>query len=221
MKQAAACLEERSDTMSWGRVRGVDGGLERLDADAPLVQAARDGDSASAARLIERYQDKIYTLVYSHVPNREDALDLTQEIFVKALRGLSGFRAESGFYTWLYRIAVRHCIDFSRRRQRNGESLRLDTDALAELGVEPADPAPGSDPERMVISRQLRVAIQKGLATVAEPFRTAVVLHDIDGLSQEEIARLMGCPLGTAKSRIQRGRAQLRRLLSAYVEPGD
>jgi RNA polymerase sigma-70 factor (ECF subfamily) len=204
--------------MTWGRVRRVDGGVERLDADAVLVQAAREGDTDAYSRLIERYQDKIYSLVLSHVQDREDALDLTQEVFVKAFRGLAGFRADSGFFTWLYRIAVRHCIDFCRRKQRHGESLRLDGDTLAELGFEPADPAPASNPERAVINRHLRVAIQDGLQSLAEPFRTAVILHDIEGLSQEQIAQIMDCPIGTAKSRIQRGRIQLRRRLSSFVE---
>jgi RNA polymerase sigma-70 factor, ECF subfamily len=207
--------------MTWGRVRRVDGGVERLDADALLVQAAREGDTGAYSRLIERYQDKIYTLVLGHVQDREDALDLTQEVFVKAFRGLAGFRSDSGFFTWLYRIAVRHCIDFRRRQQRHGEPLRLDGEALAELGFEPADPAPGSNPERAVINRHLRVAIHDGLQALAEPFRTAVILHDVEGLSQEEIARIMGCPIGTAKSRIQRGRMQLRRSLSSFVESRD
>lgn len=204
--------------MAWGRVRQIETAVERQDADAALVQAARDGDATAYSRLIERYQDRIYSLVLGYAPDREDALDLTQEIFVKAFRGLAGFRADSGFYTWLYRIAVRHCIDFRRRRQRHGEIVPLDGELLREIGFEPADTAPGSDPERMAINRHLRETIRKGLEALGEPFRTAVVLHDIQGLAQEEVARVMGCPLGTVKSRIQRGRAQLRRHLSALVD---
>lgn len=204
--------------MSWGRVRRIEAAVDQRDADAALVQAAREGDHDAYGALIERYQDRIYSLVLGYAPNREDALDLTQEIFVKAYRGLAGFRSDSGFYTWLYRIAVRHCIDFRRRRQRHGETLPLEGELLGEGGFEPVDSAPGSDPERMLLSRNLRGAIQQGLQTLAEPFRTAVVLHDIEGLGHEQIARILGCPLGTVKSRIQRGRAQLRRTLAAYVD---
>lgn len=204
--------------MSWGRVRRMEAAVDRRDADAALVRAAREGDADAYGALVEQYQDRIYSLVLGYAPDREDALDLTQEIFVKAYRGLSGFRSDSGFYTWLYRIAVRHCIDFRRRRQRRGETVALDGEILGEMGFEPVDTAPGSDPERMLMSRSLRGAIQKGLHALAEPFRTAVVLHDVEGLAQDEIARIMGCPLGTVKSRIQRGRAHLRRSLAAYVE---
>jgi RNA polymerase sigma-70 factor (ECF subfamily) len=196
----------------------MEAAVERRDADAALLRAAREGDANAYGRLIQCYQDRIYSLVLSYVSDREDALDLTQEIFVKAYRGLAGFRSDSGFYTWLYRIAVRHCIDFRRRRQRQGETVRLDGELLGEIGLEPADTAPTSDPERMMLSRTMSAAIRKGLQALAEPFRTAVILHDIEGLPQDEIARIMGCPLGTVKSRIQRGRTHLRRSLAAYVE---
>jgi RNA polymerase sigma-70 factor (ECF subfamily) len=207
--------------MTWGRVRRVVASVEERDADAPLVRAARAGDADAYGRLIERYQERIHALARSYVTNPEDALDLTQEIFVKAYRGLEGFRADSGFYTWLYRIAVCHCIDFRRRRQRAGDVVSLDGETLAELGFEPADPAPSSDPERMTLNRHLRGAIEDALQALAEPFRTAVILHDLEGLSQEEVARITGCALGTAKSRIQRGRMALRRRLSPYVETGS
>jgi RNA polymerase sigma-70 factor (ECF subfamily) len=94
----------------------------------------------------------------------------------------------------------------------------LDGDLLGESGFEPVDTAPAGDPERMMLSRTLGDAIRTGLQALAEPFRTAVILHDIEGLAQDEIARIMDCPLGTVKSRIQRGRTQLRRSLAAYVE---
>lgn len=196
----------------------MDATVERRDSDAMLVRAACEGDADAYGTLIERYQDRIYSLVVSYVSDREDALDLTQEIFVKGFRALSGFRADSGFYTWIYRIAVRHCIDFRRKQKRHGETVPLDGDYLTEIGFEPQDTAPSSDPERMTLSRTMSTAIRNGLKGLAEPFRSAVVLHDIEGLAQDEIAKIMGCPLGTVKSRIQRGRAQLRRSLAAYVE---
>jgi RNA polymerase sigma-70 factor (ECF subfamily) len=204
--------------MTWGRVRRVEGSVDPRDADAPLVRAARDGDADAYGRLVERYQERIHALVRSYAANPDDALDLTQEIFVKAYRGLPTFRADAGFYTWLYRIAVCHCIDFRRRRQRGGETISLDGEMLAELGFEPADTAPSSDPERMAINRHLHGAIRDALQALGEPFRTAVILHDVEGLSQEDVARITGCALGTAKSRIQRGRMQLRRRLGSLVD---
>jgi RNA polymerase sigma-70 factor (ECF subfamily) len=202
----------------WDSTKRLDRRISRTDPDMVLVQAVRAGDQHAYAELIGRYQDKIFSLVAGLVRDHDDALDLTQEIFVKAYRGLDKFRAQSGFYTWLYRIAVRHCIDFSRRRKRSQESLPLDGDALAEMGFEPTDTSLHGNPERVVVNQHLKVAIRNAIAAMQEPFRTAVVLHDVEGLSQEEIARIMGCPLGTAKSRIQRGRAQLRDRLRGFVE---
>jgi len=208
-------------TAMWDSTKQLEHGVGRGDPDMALVQAVRSGNQHAYSELIGRYQDKIFSLVAGLVRDHDDALDLTQEIFVKAYRGIDKFRAQSGFYTWLYRIAVRHCIDHSRRRKRTQETLPLDGDALAEMGFEPADTSPSANPERVVVNQHLKVAIRNAIASVQEPFRTAVVLHDVEGLSQEEIAQIMGCPLGTAKSRIQRGRAALRERLRGFVEARD
>jgi RNA polymerase sigma-70 factor (ECF subfamily) len=132
---------------------------------------------------------------------------------------LGRFRQEAGFYTWLYRIAVHLCIDYSRKRKRHQEPLSLDQYLLRDLGVEPEDTSPSRDPERAAINVHLRAAIRTALPRLSEPFRTAVILHDVEGLSQEEVARIMNCPRGTAKSRIQRGRYLLRDLLRPFVQP--
>jgi RNA polymerase sigma-70 factor, ECF subfamily len=217
---AARRLDAPASTM-WDSTKRLERTVSRSDPDMALVQAVRDGDHRAYSELIGRYQDKIFSLVAGLVRDHDDALDLTQEIFVKAYRGLDKFRAQSGFYTWLYRIAVRHCIDFSRRRKRNQDTLPLDGDVLTEMGFEPADTSIHANPERVVVNEHLKVAIRDAIASIQEPFRTAVVLHDVEGLSQEEIAQIMGCPLGTAKSRIQRGRTHLRERLRGFVEARD
>jgi RNA polymerase sigma-70 factor, ECF subfamily len=198
--------------------RRVHGAL-RGDADTDLVRAAQDGNSEAYGELVGRYQDSIYTVVSGKVADREDALDLVQETFVRAYRALGGFRQEAGFYTWLYRIAVRLCIDHSRKRKRHQEPVSLDQYLLQDPIVEPADTSPARDPERAAINLHLRAALHTALQQLSEPFRAAVILHDVEGLSQEEIARIMDCPIGTAKSRIQRGRYQLRDLLRPFVQP--
>jgi RNA polymerase sigma-70 factor (ECF subfamily) len=189
------------------------------DADANLVREAQAGVGGAYSELVRRYQDRIYTVISGMVTAREDALDLTQETFLKAYTGLTHFRQDAGFYTWLYQIAVHLCIDHNRKRKRHQEPLPLDRDLLLDLGTEPEDPSPARDPERVTINLHLRAAIHAALQALSEPFRTAVILHDIDGLSQEEIATITQCPLGTAKSRIQRGRRQLRELLRPFVQP--
>jgi RNA polymerase sigma-70 factor (ECF subfamily) len=197
------------------RVAGAAGG----DADTNLVREAQAGAPEAYSELVRRYQDRIYTIVAGMVADREDALDLTQETFVKAYMALDRFRQEAGFYTWLYRIAVHLCIDYSRKRKRYQEPLPLDQYLLHDPSLEPEDTSPSRNPERAAINVQLRAAIRSSLQRLSEPFRTAVILHDIEGLSQEEVARIMDCPRGTAKSRIQRGRYQLRTLLRPYVQP--
>jgi RNA polymerase sigma-70 factor, ECF subfamily len=201
-----------------GGVRPIYGALPG-DADTNLVREAQAGAQEAYGELVRRYQDRIYTVIVGMVGDREDALDLTQETFVKAYVGLNRFRQEAGFYTWLYRIAVHLCIDYSRRRKRRQEPLPLDQYLLRDPSVEPEDPSPAANPERAAMNVHLRAAIRTALQRLAEPFRSAVILHDIEGLSQEEVAKIMGCPRGTAKSRIQRGRYQLRDLLRPFVQP--
>jgi RNA polymerase sigma-70 factor (ECF subfamily) len=205
--------------MSWGEgVRRAAAPLQG-DADANLVRQAQAGASGAYSELVRRYQDRIFTVISGMVPGREDALDLTQETFLKAYTALGRFRHDAAFYTWLYQIAVHLCIDHNRKRKRSLDPLPLDRDLLLDLGVEPQDTSPSGNPERAAINVHLRAAIHTALQRLPEQFRTAVVLHDIEGLSQEEIAAIMDCPLGTAKSRIQRGRLQLRDLLRPFVQP--
>ncbi len=205
--------------MVWGEgVRSLTTARQR-DADAIVVREAQAGKAAAYSELVRRYQDRIYTVITGMVPAREDALDLTQETFLKAYTALGRFRQDAGFYTWLYQIAVHLCIDFNRKRKRYQEPLPLDRSLLQDLGIEPQDTSPAGDPERVTLNIHLRAAIQAALQRLADPFRTAVILHDIEGLSQEEVASILQCPLGTAKSRIQRGRRQLRELLAPFVHP--
>jgi RNA polymerase sigma-70 factor (ECF subfamily) len=186
--------------------------------DSILVRETKGGNDQAYGELVRRYQDKLYTVVYGQVPNREDALDLTQDVFIKAHGGLARFREDAVFYTWLYRIAVNACIDFNRRRRRMQDPFSLDDEFLTEAGYEPVDERPSSDPERVFANSELRANLHRAIGGLSEPLRVAVLLHDVEGLSQKEIAEIMKCPLGTVKSRIQRGRHELRQKLSHLVE---
>lgn len=191
----------------------------RGDADTNLVRAAQAGAGEAYGELVRRYQDRIYSIISGMVSDPDDALDLTQDTFVKAYQALGHFRQEAGFYTWLYRIARHRCIDYGRARQRHQEPLPLAQYLLEHPGLEPEDTSPTGNPERATINLHLRAAIRTALQRLSEPFRTAVILRDVEGLSHEEIATIMDCALGTAKSRIQRGRCQLRDLLRPFVQP--
>jgi RNA polymerase sigma-70 factor, ECF subfamily len=189
--------------------------------DSILIRETKGGNEAAYGELLRRYQDKLYTIVYGLVPNREDALDLTQDVFIKAHGGMERFREDAVFYTWLYRIAVNTCIDFNRRRRRIQDPFSLDDEFLVESGFEPVDRSPTHDPERALANRELQAELHRGIESLSEPLRVAVLLHDVEGLSQKEIAEIMKCPLGTVKSRIQRGRCELRQRLSHLVEGGE
>lgn len=186
--------------------------------DSLLVRGSKSGDRDAFAELVRRYQDKIYTIVYGQLQSREDALDLTQEVFIKAHRRLPDFREDSVFYTWLYRIAVNTCIDFARRRQRTQEPFSLEADQLAEAGYEPVDERASVDPQRRLVNKELGARLRAAVQSLPDTLRMAVILHDIEGLPQKEIAVIMGCPLGTVKSRIQRGRYELRDRLKPYLD---
>jgi RNA polymerase sigma-70 factor (ECF subfamily) len=188
--------------------------------DGMLVREAKVGNAEAYGELVSRYQDKVFTLVSSKVPAREDALDLTQEVFLKAHSAIGRFREDAVFYTWIYRIALNTCIDFNRRRMRMQEPFSLDGEILAESGYEPVDESPWRDPERVLENKELRAQLRRAIDALSEPLRMAVVLHDVEGLSQKEIAELMKCPLGTVKSRIQRGRLELRQQLAQFVDGG-
>jgi RNA polymerase sigma-70 factor (ECF subfamily) len=186
--------------------------------DSLLVREAKQGSEPAFGELIRRYQDKIYTIVFGQLLSREDALDLTQEVFLKAHGKLGLFREDSIFYTWLYRIAVNTCIDFARRRRRGQDPVPLEGELLGEIGYEPVDARVSVDPERSLVNKELGTLLRSFIQALPEPLRMAVILHDIEGLPQKEIAAIMGCPLGTVKSRIQRGRSELRDRLQPYLD---
>ena len=185
--------------------------------DGLLVREAKAGNALAYGELTGRYQDRIFTFLLGQVQSREDAVDLTQEVFVKAHTYLGSFREDSLFYTWLYRIALNTCIDFRRRRGRVPEPFSLDADRLAEAGYEPSDERSHCNPERALENKELGRYLRSCIQALPEVLRMAVILHDIEGLPQKEIAAILKCPLGTVKSRIQRGRYELREKLQPFL----
>jgi RNA polymerase sigma-70 factor (ECF subfamily) len=186
--------------------------------DAILVREARGGDSGAYGELVRRYQDRVYTITYGLIQNHEDALDLTQDVFLRAHGSLRQFREESVFYTWLYRIVLNACIDYNRRKKRSPQPCSLDDPVLGETGFEPSDGRTAHQPDRALENKELGRLLRRAIERLPEPQRIAVVLHDIEGLQHKEIATLLNCPIGTVKSRIQRGRNELRLMLLPFVE---
>ncbi|HHX39908.1 MAG TPA: sigma-70 family RNA polymerase sigma factor [Armatimonadetes bacterium] len=196
------------------------GGVADALTDDVLVARARAGDRDAFALLVTRYQDRVHSITRAFVREPDDALDLVQETFVKAFQGLPRFRGGSSFYTWLYRIAVNNCKDFLRRRAVR-PSISLEEELLQDAGSEPASHHPHADPAGMAEREELCAVVQAAVAMLPEKLRLAIVLHDIEGVPQREVAEILKCPVGTVKSHVFRGRRQLRKLLGDYVGDKD
>ena len=183
---------------------------ERGVADWELVQRAREGDDEAFRTLVERYQSKVAALAMGMLKSREDALDVVQETFTKAYQSLDRFKGDSSFYTWVYRIAVNQCIDQQRREGRlvhipidggeRGESIALPPDG----GGRRDDPFQGARDSEIV--RRLRSAI----AELTPEHRAVILLREVEGLSYEEISRVLDCPKGTVMSRLHYARRELQ-----------
>jgi RNA polymerase sigma-70 factor (ECF subfamily) len=181
-------------------------------ADKELVAMVVDGQQSAYKVLVERYQGRIFSVAYGLLRNREDAREVTQEAFIKAYRNLSGFRRDSSFYTWLYRITVNLGIDFRRKAYRKREVVldenRIVPEDAHHTGPRPL-PTPGASLERKQLGGRIRAAIDE----LPEDQRAAIILREIQELSYKEIADALDCAEGTVMSRLFYGRKKLQELL--------
>jgi RNA polymerase sigma-70 factor (ECF subfamily) len=177
-----------------------------------LVQQAKAGDRNAFAALVSAYEGKIYNLALRYLGNREDAMDASQEVFLRVFRFLPGFQEESGFSTWIYRIGVNVCKDMLvKRNKRNELSLELPDDEDDYRTVEVADER--YDPQAIVEQSDLRESLASAIAELPQQQREMIVLRDIQGLSYEEIGQVLCLESGTVKSRLSRARENLRKKL--------
>jgi len=199
---------------------------ERNDSEAPsgateekeLVNRARHGDLKAYDELVRRYQERIYATIYHMTSNHEDANDLAQESFVKAFQALKSFKGGSSFYTWLYRIAVNKTINFLKQRKNRQHMSLNDLDFNAEHDPDLVALISDKTPRREAGLTELQEKLNAALLKLSEHHRLAVVLHDVQGLSHEEIAKVMHCNIGTVRSRLFYARQQLQALLADYVK---
>jgi RNA polymerase sigma-70 factor (ECF subfamily) len=184
-----------------------------------LVQRARQGDLTAYDELVQRYQERIYATVYHMTSNHEDANDLAQESFIKAFQALKSFKGGSSFYTWLYRIAVNKTINFLKQRKNRIHLSLNDLDFNAEHDPDLVAFVSDKTPRREANLSELQEKLNTALMKLSEPHRLVVVLHDVQGLSHEEIAKIMECNIGTVRSRLFYARQQLQAWLSDYLKP--
>lgn len=177
-----------------------------------LVARAKSGDQDAFERLVLDHQNKVYTLAFRMVNDREEAADLAQEAFLKAWQGLPSFQGDSSFGTWIHRLTTNVCIDFLRRQKRRREVesvVSLDDEESA--WAEPSDP--DQDPQRRLERTEQSRAVARGLAALPDHHRQVLVMRELAGLSYQEIGQVLGLDLGTVKSRIARARLALRKIL--------
>ena len=183
-----------------------------------LVRRSRRGDLTAYDDLVKRYQERIYATIYHMTSNHEDANDLAQESFIKAFQVLPSFKGGSSFYTWLYRIAVNKTINFLKQRKNRTHLSLNDLDFNAEHDPDLMALISDKTPRREAGLTELQEKLNAALMKLSEPHRMVVVLHDVQGLSHEEIAKVMNCNIGTVRSRLFYARQQLQSELADYLK---
>src|SRR5262245_56459758 len=186
--------------------------------ESTLVKRARQGDLGAYDELVRRYQERIYATIYHMTANHEDANDLAQEAFIKAFQALKSFKGGSSFYTWVYRIAVNKTINFLKQRKNRSQMSLNDLDFNAEHDTDLVALISDKTPRREVGLTELQEKLNSAMQRLSEPHRLVVTLHDVQGLSHEEIAKIMDCNIGTVRSRLFYARQQLQGYLSDYLK---
>jgi len=188
-------------------------------SDQLLVERVQQGDKAAFDILVGQYQHKIIKLVQRYVRDQDEALDVAQEAFIKAYRALASFRGESAFYTWLYRIAINTAKNHLASRKRRAEDFELDLQDPDQYEAH-GRLREGDTPEGLALSEEIRETVNTAIETLPEDLRTAIVLREIEGMSYEEIAGAMDCPVGTVRSRIFRAREAIDKRLKPLLDGG-
>lgn len=183
-----------------------------VQVDQELVQRVKQGDKKAFDLLVLKYQSKIIQLITCYIKDPAEALDVAQEAFIKSYRALPNFRGESAFYTWLYRIAINTAKNHiaARARRPSDSEIELETAEQFETAVRLKDQ---ETPEGILLSEEVAEAVRQAIEDLPEELRTAITLREFEGLSYEEIAEAMNCPVGTVRSRIFRAREAIDKKL--------
>jgi RNA polymerase sigma-70 factor, ECF subfamily len=199
---------------------GEEGAMSADASDLSLVRRVQRGDKGAFDALVLKYQHKLVKLVMRYVRNPAEAEDIAQEAFIKAYRALPQFRGDSAFYTWLYRIAINTAKNAVVSRDRSPIEYNVDrenSDESYDMQGRMKDP---DTPEGLVLTDEIRSTVNAAIESLPEDLRTAIVLRELEGLSYEEIAAAMDCPVGTVRSRIFRAREAIDRRLREVFEGG-
>ena len=179
-----------------------------------LIRECLAGRTEAFGELVIRYQDRLFNALAGILGSPEDARDVAQDAFVQAFQRLKTFRGQSAFYSWLFRIALNAAATQRRRTRHKPASIDAARD---ETGGDPPDRHPDAAPSHALEAKERRAAVQSALARLPAEFRIPLVLKEIDGLKYHEIATIVGCPVGTVRSRIHRARSELRQRLELLL----
>ena len=190
------------------------------ESDLVLVKRVQRGDKSAFDLLVRKYQHKVVKLVLRYVRNPAEAEDIAQEAFIKAYRALPQFRGDSAFYTWMYRIAINTAKNSLASRDRSPIAYDLDLNDPEESHSVQARLQDPDTPEGLALTEEIRGIVNSAIDALPEELKTAIVLRELDGLSYEEIAAAMECPVGTVRSRIFRAREAIDKRLREVFEGG-
>jgi len=184
-----------------------------------LIAAATNGDKAAFGKIVTMYEKLVYNTIKLKVTNADDAMDLSQEVFIKLWKSIGKYRGDCRFSTWLYKIATNASLDFLRKsthEQTDPMPFVVDDDG-DEKQIELPDDTVAASPERSVETSETVQAVRRAIASLSSEQREVIILRDIEGYSYEEIAEMLGLGIGTVKSRINRARANLKELLAEFA----
>lgn len=183
-----------------------------------LIEKSKKGDISAFEELIETYQNKVFNIAYSMLNNYEDANDVAQEVFIRVYKSIKNFKGESSFSTWLYRITTNVCLDELRKR-KNKNVVSIDEDIPFDDGeVTRQIVDDGPTPDIIAEKKEVREIVNEAIGQLSEEHKTVIILRELQGLSYEEISKIINCPRGTVKSRINRARSALKNILKSKKE---
>lgn len=188
------------------------------ESEKELIEKAKSGDVEAFEKLIEGCQKKVFNIAFRMIGNYDDASELAQEVFLKAYKSIKNFKGDSLFNTWIYKVTTNVCLDEIRKR-KNKKVISLDEDIEydgSEIKRQIKDETPG--PELTAESNELKKAVNESINVLPEDYKTVIILRDIQGFSYEEISNIINCPEGTVKSRINRARQALKKILQQKRE---
>ncbi len=185
--------------------------------DQELVVRVQQGDKKAFDVLVLRYQGRVAALMTRFVKDHAEALDVTQEAFIKAYRAIGDFRGDSAFYTWLYRIAINTAKNYLVAQGRRPPGADIDAEEAEQFDVS-GRLSEGATPERLLLKDEIERTVKRTIADLPEDLRVAITLREFEGMSYEEIAKVMSCPIGTVRSRIFRAREAIDKKLQPLLE---